>query len=207
MKVKLFCLIILLTFLSFDVTANAQTATSPSNLKDRMSDLKQEKRNVVSNVREQTKEQIQALRDQFNKRLQTIKDTKKKNLTQNIDAKILAANKKHTDRFSEVLEKLQKLLDEISQDKVDAKTILLVKDAQAKIDLAKASVASQTAKVYTIEITTELNLRKNVGSTISQFRNHLMQTHKLVIDAKKSVQNLRTENVMMKKEATGSANL
>ena len=85
--------------------------------------------------------------------------------------------------------------------------MLLAKDAQTKIDLASEAVASQGAKVYTIDITTETNLRTNVGTTISQFRNDLTQTYKLVIDAKQAVQNLRTDKVMMKKEATGSANL
>lgn len=203
MKVKLVCLIILFTFYSVVTTINAQTATSPSSLKDRMSDIKQERKEAVS----QTKERLQELKDQFKERLQIIKDAKKRDLTENIDAKIASANKKHTDRFSGLLTKLQTLLDKISSEVKDAKTILLAKDAQAKIDVAKDSVASQAAKVYTIEITTELSLRKNVGSTISQFRKDLMQVHKLVVDAKRTVQNLRTENVMMKKEATSSADL
>ncbi len=203
MKVKLLCLIILLTFLSVPTTANAQTATRTSDLKKQISDLKQERQNIVS----QTKEQIQAARDQFKERLQTIKDAGKRNLTARLDSNIALVNKKHTDRFSGILTKLQTFLNKISSEVTDAKTLLLAKDAQTKIDLASEAVASQGAKVYTIDITTETNLRTNVGTTISQFRNDLTQTYKLVIDAKQAVQNLRTDKVMMKKEATGSANL
>ncbi|MBI2049487.1 hypothetical protein HYT32_01035 [Candidatus Roizmanbacteria bacterium] len=190
-------------FLVFASGVFAQTATSPSSLKDKMTDLKEERASAIS----QAKEQMQLLRDQFKERLQTIKDTRKRILTEKIDSNIANANKKHTDRFGVVLTRVQELLDKINSEVNDAKSILLVKDAQSKIDLAKDSVASQAAKVYTINITTEGNLRINVGTTISQFRKDLVAVHKLVVDARQAVVNLRAENAMMKKEATDSASL
>lgn len=210
MKVKLVYLIIFLTFLSVPISANAltdMTATRTSDLKQRMSDLKPERQNVVSQAKEQTKGQIQEVRDQFKERLQSIKDTRKRIVTERLDSNISLANTKHTARFAEVLTKLQALLDKISQEVKDAKTILLVKDAQAKIDLAKEAVVSQTVKVYTIQIDLEANLKVSAEDIIKQFRNDLMQTYKLVVDAKQKVTNLRENGVMMKKEASSSANL
>lgn len=203
MKVKLLCLLILLFLLSSATISNAQTATRTSDLKQRMSDLKEERKNAIS----QTKEQVQAIRAQFTERLQSIKDTKKRVVTQRLDSNISLANTKHTTRFTEVLTKLQTVLDKISLDIKDPVTLSDIKEAQGKIDIAKAAVASQAAKVYTIDITTETNLRINVGTTISQFRNDLMQTYKLVVDAKQKVTNLRESKILMKKEATNSANL
>ena len=172
-----------------------------------MTDLKKERKNAISQIKDRAKEQIQEERDRFKERLQIIKDVRKKSLTQKLDIDIVAANAKHTKRFNEVLTKLQKMLDKVSPDAKDPKTLSDIKAAQAKIDLATAIVASQASKVYTIEITTETNLRKNVGTVISQFRKDLMQVHKAVVDAKKTVQALRKDKVMMKKEASESASL
>lgn len=206
MKVKLvFLSILFLTTLILPVTISAETATGTSTLKQQMTDLKNERKNAISQIREKTKAEIQALRDQFNVRLQAIKDARKRLLTQKLDLNIAFANTKHTARFSEVLTKLQEALNKISPDVKNPKILSDIKAAQAKIDLAKAALASQAAKVYTIEITDEISLRKNVGTTISQFRKDLMQTHKLVMDAKQAVQILRTDKSMLKKEATSSA--
>ncbi|MEK7517032.1 MAG: hypothetical protein AAB583_00645 [Patescibacteria group bacterium] len=199
-----------LAVLIVPVTATAEsgeTATSTSSLKEQMTDLKKERKNAISQIKDRAKEQIQEERDRFKERLQIIKDVRKKSLTQKLDIDIVAANAKHTKRFNEVLTKLQKMLDKVSPDAKDPKTLSDIKAAQAKIDLATAIVASQASKVYTIEITTETNLRKNVGTVISQFRKDLMQVHKAVVDAKKTVQALRKDKVMMKKEASESASL
>lgn len=206
MRAKLYLVyVFLLTILILPATISAETATSTSSLKQQMSDLKNERQNAISQIKAQTKEQIQAARERFKERLQLIKDARKRLLTQTLDVNIVLANAKHTARFNEVLTKLQAALDKISPDVKNPKILSDIKAAQSKIDLAKAAVASQAAKVYTIEITDETTLKKNVGATISQFRKDLMQTHKLVIDAKQAVQKLRTDKSMMKKEATSSA--
>ncbi|MDO8661180.1 MAG: hypothetical protein Q7K43_04780, partial [Candidatus Woesearchaeota archaeon] len=194
MKVKLlYTLVFLLVFSITPTTTNAQNAT-------RASDLKTERQNGISQIRERTKAEMQALRVQFKERVQTIKDTRKQGVTQKLDADIARANLKHTTKFNEVLARLQRMLDKIAPDAKDPKTLSDIKSAQAKIDLAKVAVANQAAKEYTIEITDETTLRKNVGTTISQFRQDLMQVHKLVIDARQAVQVLRTDKVMIKKE-------
>lgn len=157
--------------------------------------------------KQQIKDTVQMKRDEFKARIQTIKDQRKKLLVERIDTKIAELNKKSTDKFSEVLARLQTHLDKISQSTKDEKVLADIKTAQAAIDTAVAAVASQSAKVYTIQITTEQNLRINVGTTMSQFRQDLMATHKLVVNAKQAVQALNKDRVIMKKEATNSANL
>ncbi len=211
MKVKLIALIILSAFLIAPISSIAQTATSTptqrNTLKETMSDLKNIRKDTVSQANEATKDKIQELKSKFKERLALIKDEQKRIVTERIDANIANLNKKHTDRFNQVLNNLQMLLDELEKEVKDAKTILLVKEAQEKIDVAKSSVDAQAEEIYTIEITTDLALRKNVGLTISEFRKDLVSVFKLVVDAKQAVLNLKGENVMMKKEATSSANL
>lgn len=203
MQKKLLCLILfllLVALLPSFVNAQISSGTdSASSLKRQRVELRQQMKDTVKMKREETKEAIKLKRDEFKAKIQAIKDQRKRVLVERIDTKITNANAKHTDRFTQVLSNLQAILDKISGD--TDKT-----GAQAAIDRAKAAVETQAAKTYTITITDETNLRLNVGTTTSQFRQDLMATHKLVVDAKQAVQALKKDN-LMKKEATRSANL
>lgn len=219
--VVLCCFVFLLITLSSLVNAQTNTSTdsASSRLKQQMRDLQAKKHAEVSQIkkesraelRQQIKKTVQAKREavreavairkeEFKAKLQTIRDEKKKALVERIDAKLTHVNVKHTDRFTQVLSNLQTILDKISED--TDKT-----DAQAAIDTAQAAVETQAAKIYTITISAETALRSDVGAVTSQLRLDLMATHKLIIDAKQAVQALRTNNAIMNKEATNSANL
>jgi hypothetical protein len=195
-----------LTFLLLIIlvsTANAQTSTTTSSsgtvnnaskLKEQMQLLQDQKIAAVSQAR-----------DEFKAKLQVIKDQRKKILVERIDAKLARVNKKQTERFSEVLTRLQGFLNNIKQSTTDTKVLADIAAAQTAIDAAKAAVDVQAAKTYIIQITDDATLRLNVGTTVSQFRQDLMATYKLVIDAKQAVQKLNTDKSLMRKEATNSA--
>lgn len=209
-----------LLFSLFSSNAIAQTATNAaSRLKEQMQLLKDQKQTAVSQIkkevkidlrqqikdrvqtkREEVKEIVATRRGEFKAKLQTIKDQKKKVLVERIDTKLSNVNTKHTDRFAQVLSNLQVLLDKISGD-------LDKTEAIASIDAAKLAVENQAAKTYTITISTETALRSDVGTVTSQLRQDLVATHKAVVDAKQTVQALKGNNAMMKKEATSSSNL
>lgn len=209
-------------FLSLNVNATEHPLNKTSNLKQQITDIKQEKRESLSKIkkgaiidlkqqikdrvqakREQIKENVAAKREEFKTRLQTIKDQRKKILVERIDAKLNSVNIKHTERFTLVLSNLQMLLNKISRSAEDTD----VSTAQAAIDSAKSLVESQAAKTYTITISAESALRSDVGTVTSQLRQDLSATHKAVVDAKQAVQKLKRNNVIMKKDATSSANL
>lgn len=181
-------------FFIFTVSAFAQTATTPST-------LRQELKGGIN----QKKEEIQTLKDQFKARLQTIKDVKKQLLVDRLSTKLNEVNAKHTAKFLEVLSKLQASLDRINLSVTDSKVIEKIKSAQTAIDLAKKAVEAQAEKTYIIQITSEKSLRANVGTTVSLLRRELMQTHKLVINAKQAVMKLIPEKISIRKEATVSA--
>lgn len=156
--------------------------------------------------RQEIRKNIKEEREEFRQRLQTIRDQKKKLVVEKIDQKIANANKKSTTRFTGVLEKLQLVLDKFSQRAViikakggnTAQVDEAIKIAQNAIDKAKAQVASQAAKEYTIQIGAESTLRLSVGATVSQFRKDLRDVHKTVIDAKQAVQNVGKEMNLLK---------
>lgn len=221
-----FLSLFILLFLLFSSNVSAQTASPVARrLEDQMQFLKNQKQETVSQIkkdaridlrqqikdrvqtkREEVKEIVAIKRDEFKAKLQTIKDQKKKAVVERIDAKLMNVNVKHTDRFTHVLSNLQTLLEKISQSTTDTDVLADAAKAQAAIDAAKAAIETQAAKTYIITISTETALRLDVGAVTSQLRLDLMATHKLVVDAKQAVQALRTNNAIMKKEATSSAN-
>jgi CHASE3 domain sensor protein len=223
---KLLFFILPLLLLIFVSTVSAQTNTSTSSaarLKQQLQEIQAQKKTAVSDIkreaketrvelrtqiketvaakREAVREAVATRREEFKAKLQTIRDAKKKILVERIDTKLASVNAKHTDRFTQVLNNLQILLDKITESsEADGTT------AQAAIDAAKLAVENQAAKTYTITISTESALKTDVGTVTSQLRLDLMATHKLVIDAKQAVQNLRAENAMIKEETTSTTN-
>ncbi len=213
---KIIYLILPLFLLVFVSTVNAQNTTTgsaqttvdtASKLKQQMQLLQEQKKAAMTKVKEEAKAMVQAKRDEFKTRIQTIKDQKKKALVERIDAKLAQVNKNHTAKFTEVLTRLQAFLDKANESATGITVLADVASAQSAIDAAKIAVEAQAAKTYTMTITDDSALRANAGTTVSQLRLDLMAVHKLVVDAKQAVQKLKTDKVMMKKEATGSANL
>ena len=210
-----FLLVLLPSSINAQTTTNTNTsADSPAKVKQQVQELREQRKTAVSQIketaqmkREKTNAMIKTKRDEFKTKLQTIRDQRKKALIETIDVKLSNINTKHTDRFTKVLSNLQALLDKISTTTTDAKILVDIKAAQTAIDVGKAAVELQAGRTYTIHITNENALRLNVGTTNSQLRQDLMATHKLVVVAKQTVQKLRENSAMMKKEATSSANL
>lgn len=205
MKKKLgifFGILILFALFLSPLKTYAQTATTPSNLKQNLMDIRKERQEAVKKIQAQ----IQTLRDQFKQRLTSIKDARKRSVVERLDRKIEEMNIKHTERFSDTLNKLQALLDKTSSTATDQKLLDNIKIAQTAIDTANTAVANQASKVYIIQIS-EANLKLNVGATVSQFRLDLMQVHKLVVEAKQAVQKLNPIKNITEKEATKSGSL
>jgi hypothetical protein len=77
--------------------------------------------------------------------------------------------------------------------------------ARAAILAAENVVASQAAKTYIMPITTTATLRTTVGSTVSQFRLDLKNTHQTLVTAKKAVMDtVRALAVLKKKPVSPS---
>jgi len=198
----------LLLVVFFVSNANAQTATdSASRLKQQLQLIQEQKKAAMTQARDDAKAMIQTKRDEFKAKLQVIKDQRRKTLVERIDAKLARVNKNQTERFTDVLSRLQGFLDKIGKSATSQTVLSDITSAQAAIDAAKTAVEAQAAKTYIIQITDDATLRLNVGTIISQFRQDLTATHKLVIDAKQAVQKLNADKSMMRKEATSSAKL
>lgn len=182
-------------------------ATSASKLKEQMRLLQDQKKATASQAKEEIRTAIQTKRAEFKERLQTIKDLKRKTVIERMDVKLAEVNKNQTAKFTEVISKLQAIVDKIKQLTTNANVLADISVAQAAIDSAKTAVETQAAKTYTMTIVDDTTLKANAGTTVSELRQDLTAVHKLVVDAKQAVQRLSTDKKAIRKEATSSANL
>lgn len=117
-------------------------------------------------------------RQEYKQRLSEIRDKKKAAILERIDNKITTLNKKHTDRFNKLLEKLTSILsrietkaDDIKTDGVNVSTVdVAVQNAKDAIAVAQREITEQSGKDYVIEIDEENNLGSVVSSALNEFR-------------------------------------
>lgn len=214
MRVKLLLLVlIILPLFLFTVSVGAET-TSVAGTTDSASTTRkplpliQEKREMIIKNRQETrtilKDKREELKDkkvEFREKLQIIRDEKKRSMVEGIDEKISRMNSTHTARFSTVLEKLEMVLNKITEKAQIAKSKGVdssmvdsaIVAAKTAIDAAKATVTAQGLKTYSIEVVSETALKRNVGSVVSMFRKDLKDVHKAVVDAKQAVQKAEME--------------
>lgn len=128
-------------------------------------------------------------------RFQEIKSEKKRVVLKRIETKMAAINKKRTDRWVALLDKLSSFLNSIREKQAAAKSAgrdtasldVAILAAKSAIDRAKEAVATQAAKQYILEVTDQPTLRQQVGAVMSKLQRDLRDTHKVVVEAKQAV--------------------
>ena len=168
---------------------------SPSQLRTTIIQQRQELRKEMKAKREAMKEQFKADREEFKKKLSEIKNERKKAVVERINTKLININKNRTSHFNKVLDRLKKHLDKINSQtqtlqSSDINTTDLdeaITAAQNAIDNARTAVATQEANEYIITITSEENLRGDVGKTMKQLQQDLQTVRESVLKAKKAV--------------------
>lgn len=131
----------------------------------------------------------------FMEKLATLKDTQKRTLVEKIDTRIGEVNQKRTTQMTKALMLMNKILTELTNKAVLAKTQgqdttklnLAISSAQTAVKSAETAVTTQAAKEYTITITTENALRTTVGATTRTLQTDLRNTHASVTNAKQKV--------------------
>jgi len=210
MRLKI-ALCLLITVFLIPLQGYAQTNVGGTD----SADLMMLKADQFRERRQESRQAIQAKKDELKLRLQALRDQKKRVIIERIDTRMVSTNKKTTTRLSGVLERIQSILNKIIQKAgtIKAKGIDTVAldsataSAQIAINNASAVIASQSAMVYVIQISSESAIKENVGSTVSELRLDLRDAHKAVVDAKQAVMNAVMERAKLRRldSASGSA--
>lgn len=150
----------------------------------------------VKAKREALANEIKTKREDLKARLEKIKDERKKETVERIDQRIDALNDKMMRHFSEVLDKLEKMLVRVSEraDKVATEKGLDVSSVRSAIEKANTAIASarsaievQSGKTYSININTEKVLKVDVGKARQALGDDLAKVKDLVKAAHSAV--------------------
>ncbi|OGK30929.1 hypothetical protein A3F29_02985 [Candidatus Roizmanbacteria bacterium RIFCSPHIGHO2_12_FULL_33_9] len=166
-------------------------AQNNKNIKQRTT----ERRTEIQEKRLEDKEQFALQRVEFKSRVSEIRDKNKRAIVERIDNKITTLNKKHTDRFANLLEKLSSILDrielktaELDENDIEVSSVnVLVQIARDAIEVAQTEVEEQAGKDYVFEIGDESTLGQVISSAFSEFRKDMKTLLDSVKVAKEAV--------------------
>lgn len=195
-------------FFVLAISAYAENATITGTTATRFQQIQAEKQGLLEKRKAETNFKDRKM--ELQEKLKVVRDEKKKVMVERIDERISAMNKNHTKRLLTVLEKLEAILNKISDRAQKLKEIpaglnttavdSAIASAKTAINAAKEVIVTQSAKTYSVEITSEAKLKANVGAVVSMFRKDLRDAHKAVIDAKQSVQKAERELALIRGE-------
>lgn len=193
-----FLLIFILLLIPSSVGAQGPATTSANPRLETM-ELKANERMERMDARAQKLgTRLDMMREKFASRTAALKeklslfrDKNKARRVETVNGRLLEINEKRTGRMEEHLTKLSSLLTKVeeklsgAENATEAETA--VADAKAKIDLAKEAVASQSAKDYTIEATSEGTIKADSLKARMSLFEDLNAVHKLIVDARQAV--------------------
>jgi len=134
-------------------------------------------------------------RKEFTSQLSLIKDTQKKNVVVQIDNKVSGLNQDYVSKLAFSLDSLQQILGKISSKEAELKNRGIdtnslracLLSSQKTIDSAKIYTLFQAAKEYVATISTERDLKENMGATVNQFSADIKSVYARVQTAKNTV--------------------
>ena len=153
-------------------------------------------RNQIREKRQEMKAQIEALREQFRDRLKARIDERKQVIVERIYERINALNEIITNHYLDILDRLEKILERIESratkaelNGIDVTQVeAVIEKAHQAINTAREAVKTQAEKIYQPpEITSEENLRLDVGKLRQQLHDDLKAVEKLVKEARNAV--------------------
>lgn len=175
--------------------AEARTASGAAGLKAEREaareDFKANREAALATFRE-SRDKAKAA---FTAKLAKIKDETKKLVATRLEDNLNNINQRHTEQFSDRLTKFNTFLGRVITRKDKAKTTgkdvtkaeTAITAAQAAITAAQTAVTTQAAKSYTINFTTEADLKTAANAARTQLRADLKATHDKVSSARKMV--------------------
>lgn len=167
-------------------------------LKKQMEQKREELRQQIEQKRQEIESQIEAKKEELRNKLAKIRDENKKQAVERIYNEITALNKRMTDHYLDVLDRLEKVLENIGSraakaeiNGVDVSGVkTAISNATSAIEDARAKVKIQASKVYPVPtITSENKLKNDVGKIRELLHNDLKIVSDAVIKARDAVKN------------------
>lgn len=150
--------------------------------------------------REEIKQKFEDEKVRLGGKLKTIKDERKRNMVKKVNEQFQEINTKKLEHFSNALKQMEEVLLKIktraAKASAGADTSTLntkIATFETAVTVARAAIVAQSAKIYSIEITTEDNLKNNTGVTRQALQADLKTVFDLVKNAHESLKDIMKE--------------
>lgn len=171
-----------------EMTIKIRMATTTEDRRELRIELRKDFQEDRTQKREELKIVIREKKNILKEKLKLIKDERKTKVVERIDDRIDSVNELRTNSLIKILQKFEDFLDRISaqadnlekEGKNVASVRTAVTSAESAIAASRAAVEAQAGKVYTITITTEGDLRNNVGAVVVAMQSDLKNVRETV---------------------------
>lgn len=171
-----------------------------AEIKAQIEQKQQELRQQIETKREEIKAQIEAKKAELKDKLAKIRSEEKKQVVEKIYENINELNTRLTNHYLDVLNRLEKVLSNISSRTVKAEAngldVTAVKtaitEATNAIESARSAIKSQAGKIYSINISSESNLKNDVGKARQTLQKDLKTVFEDVKKAQEAVKKAAT---------------
>ncbi len=178
-------------------------------VRDQIKDKRENLRDAISQKREELKEKVETERAELKAKLAKIRDERKKSVVEKIDNEIKKLNERMVDHFADVVSKLQKTLDRITErmDRaasrgLDVSTVkTALSEADNAIAAAEAAIKDQAAKTYTVSIKEEGTLKTDISEVRKQLNEDLRKVRDSVFAAREAVRKVAVALAQIPKPA------
>lgn len=183
-----------------EMRSKRMAITTASSSKD--TDVRREEfKKQFDAKKEEVKKKIEDEKIRLTEKLKTIKDERKKEVVKKISGQFQEINTRRLEHFSNVLKQMEEVLAKVKARAEKATTggadtsALTAKIAafETAVTTARAAIVAQSAKVYSIEITTEDHLKNNTGATRQALQADLKTVFDLVKNAHESLKMVMKE--------------
>src|SRR3989338_1748716 len=203
---KLLIYSFLAVFLAFPVSAQTGTTTGNTLETDRervrseIMEMRDDFKTRMDAEKAELQGEIKDKREALRAQLQKVKDERRREVVERIDVRLDELNARMLDHFSNVLDRLEDVLERIASraDKaegrgLDVNTVrTAITDALSSITSARSAVQVQAGKTCIVTVTTENNLRVDVGKARKCLHDNLTVVREAVKAAKEAVRKAAT---------------
>lgn len=189
---------IFITHVHAEDDTSSDDSSATTTVQERVSDTTQSRMERIQQIREAAQERYQEKKDEFDTKVEKIRDQREKAVLTRLVSKFDTINGKWIEHWSNVLDRLTKILDKINTKAADATGDTsdydeAYKDATDKIKAAQDLLQEQADNNYVFEITDEAKLGSEVSDITDQFRTDIQDTHAAVKDARDAVKTAFSE--------------
>lgn len=203
---KLLIYSFLAVFLAFPVSAQTGTTTGNTLETDRervrseIMEMRDDFKTRMDAEKAELQGEIQDKREALRAQLQKVKDERRREVVERIDVRLDELNARMLDHFSNVLDRLEDVLERIASraDKaegrgLDVSTVrTAITDALSSITSARSAVQVQAGNTCIVTVTTENNLRVDIGKARKCLHDNLTVVREAVKAAKEAVRRAAT---------------